>query len=243
MDERWIVLNTGQRSAEENMKIDAELLDRAHTLEKPILHLYEWEGDSATFGYFAHPEKLLNLEQVNKKGLNLARRPTGGGMIFHLWDMAFSIIVPAHSLHFSLNTLDNYAYVNRIVLQVIEEFSVHFPPLTLIEEDGPALDPSCHHFCMAKPTKYDVLWDGKKIAGAAQRKTKAGFLHQGSISLVLPEKDYLQEILAPGTSVQQAMQIHTYPLLGSSASESEIRLAKEKLAALLATQLNKSSLE
>ena len=96
---------------------------------------------------------------------------------------------------------------------------------------------------MAKPTKYDVLWEGKKVAGAAQRKTKAGFLHQGSISLVMPPQDYLNYILAPGTSVQQAMQIHTYPLLGLSASSMEINLAKQKLAALLATQLNKASLK
>ena len=80
-------------------------------------------GDSATFGYFVNPGKFLDLDHVREKGLNLARRPTGGGIIFHLWDMAFSVIVPAHCPEFSMNTLDNYAFVNCVVLEAVGEFA------------------------------------------------------------------------------------------------------------------------
>ena len=44
MRHRWEVLDTGASSAEENMRLDADLLERAATLERPILHLYEWGG-------------------------------------------------------------------------------------------------------------------------------------------------------------------------------------------------------
>jgi lipoate-protein ligase A len=44
---------------------------------------------------------------------------------------------------------------------------------------------------MARPTKYDVMLQGRKIAGAAQRKTKAGFLHQGTIALLCPDPELL----------------------------------------------------
>ena len=46
---------------------------------------------------------------------------------------------------------------------------------------------------MAKPTQYDIVYKGKKIAGAAQRKKTQGYLHQGTISLAAPQIDLLQE--------------------------------------------------
>ncbi len=238
----WEMIDTGAQNAEENMRFDSELLERANAYSRPVLHLYEWEGDSATYGYFTDPAELLNMDSVQKRSLNLARRPTGGGIVFHIWDLAFSVLVPSHCPEFSINTLENYAFVNHAVLSAVKEFLNNQPPLTLIPEDFSGLDPSCSRFCMAKPTKYDVMWEGRKIAGAAQRKTRQGFLHQGTIALVMPPEDYLEQILLPGTRVKEAMQAHTCPLLGRTASEEQMQAAKLKLRQILATQLTQSSL-
>jgi lipoate-protein ligase A len=234
---QWKVLDTGCASAEENMRLDASLLESEES--QPVLHLYEWERVSATYGYFHRPEDYLNVGAAERKGLQLARRPTGGGIIFHLWDMAFSVFIPAHRPEFSPNPLENYAFVNRAVLAAVQAFLGK--ELSLITEDAPALQPTCSHFCMARPTKYDVLLEGKKIAGSAQRKTKKGFLHQGSIALTLPLAGYLDELLSP--EVQQAMFLYTYPLLGASASSSAIAEAKHELKTLLAIHLNEATLE
>src|SRR5690242_9702910 len=131
----WEILDTGRQSAEENMRLDAELLEKAESFSKPILHFYDWEGDSATYGYFTDPAKFLDLSQAHSLSLNLARRPTGGGIIFHIWDMAFSVVVPSHCSEFSINTLDNYAFVNRAVLMAIKEFLGHQPSLSLTPTD------------------------------------------------------------------------------------------------------------
>src|SRR5690242_16384610 len=102
----WQILDTGVAPAEKNMAFDAELLENLGG--QPILHFYEWERPSISYGYFIQPSKFLNLNNIKKQGIDLARRPTGGGIVFHLWDMAFSVLVPASSPHFSLNTLENY---------------------------------------------------------------------------------------------------------------------------------------
>jgi lipoate---protein ligase len=232
----WEIIDTGVQSAEENMRFDAELLEGAEAFSRPVLHLYGWAGESATYGYFTDPSRFLDLEAVGKVSLNLARRPTGGGIVFHLWDMAFSVLVPAHCSGFSMNTLENYGFVNRAVLGAVKEF-LRGPSLSMTSHDFSPLDSSCSHFCMAKPTKYDVMWEGKKVAGAAQRKTRKGFLHQGTIALVMPQVSYLEQILLPGTKVSEAMSLHTCPLLGSSASAAEIAHAKLRLRELLATHL------
>lgn len=225
------------------MRQDALLLEAAHTFTQPILHLYEWEGASATYGYFNRPEQFINMQAARCKGLQLARRPTGGGIIFHLWDMAFSVLMPSHRAEFSQNTLENYAFVNQAVLHAVQAFFGQRRPLCLIQEDALALEACCAHFCMARPTKYDVLLEGKKVAGAAQRKTKAGFLHQGSIALTLPAPDYLSDLFSSDSAVQKAMLLYTYPLLGSEASLKEVLMAKKRLKELLTTHLNEASLK
>jgi lipoate---protein ligase len=239
----WEILDTGARSATENMQIDAELLEGAWEKTRPVLHLYDWEGDCATYGYFVDPGKYLNLDGVKNRSLNLARRPTGGGIVFHVWDMAFSVVVPSCRPEFSLNTLDNYSFVNRAVLGAVKEFIREHSDLTLTTEDFAAMDLQCQHFCMAKPTKYDLILEGKKVAGAAQRKTKGGFLHQGTISLVMPPEDYLHEVLRDDSQVFEAMKLYTFPILGAQASVHETLEAKAFLKTLLATHLNQLSLE
>lgn len=219
----WNILDTGTRLAVENMLLDAELLETLDPHALPILHFYDWDGDSATYGHFVRPSDFLNLSQARKFGLNLAKRPTGGGIVFHIWDLAFSVLIPAGHPQFSENTLETYAFVNNAVLAAVSSFLGSRP--VLIPENAPAFDTSCTRFCMAQPTKYDVVMHGKKIAGAAQRKTKKGFLHQGTIALKMPSEEYLGAILLPETKVLEAMLANTFPLLGEEENLNEGRRA------------------
>lgn len=211
----WRVLDTGIGSAAENMRLDAELLQTLDPQGSPILHFYDWKGDCATYGHFVNPADFLNLQEAKQQGLDLAKRPTGGGIVFHIWDLAFSVLVPAEHPRFSEKTLDNYAFVNQAVLDAVSVFLKKEAPLELIQQDALAVDVAAGRFCMARPTKYDLVLRGKKIAGAAQRKTKQGFLHQGTIALKMPSLQYLQAILLPHTQVGEAMEAHTFALLES----------------------------
>lgn len=234
----WKIHDTGISSAEENMRYDASLLERLSSEEGPILHFYDWETLSVTYGYFMEPEEWIDLEEAKKHGISFARRPTGGGIVFHLWDMAFSALVPSHCKEFSLNTLDNYAFINDAVLQAVS--SLFGKELEVILEDAPSHSPGCRNFCMARPTKYDVILQGRKIAGAAQRKTKEGFLHQGTISLKFPEEALLRAVLKPGTGVLEAILASTHPLVTLQEDLSEI---KQELKKFLAIHLNEASLK
>lgn len=233
----WDILDTGLESAEEIMRRDVDLLESLKERSRPILHFYEWKGDSATYGYFIEPAELLNLEGVKKRGLNLAKRPTGGGVVFHLWDLAFSVLVPAKCEIYSENTLENYESVNQMVLNAVKKFLGPNHELTLILADTDSLDNSSQKFCMARPTKYDVMFQGRKIAGAAQRKRKWGFLHQGTIALMLPSLDYLEDVLKGGTKVKEAMIARTMPLLGKDAVLKEMQEARQVLKEYLKKSL------
>jgi lipoate-protein ligase A len=227
----WKLIDTGKRSAAENMEIDTALLTDLKDEKDSILHLYDWETDSATYGHFIDPENFLNMSGIKKNQLDLAKRPTGGGIVFHNCDLAFSVLVPSSSPWFSSNPLDNYAFVNNRVIWAIEKV-LHLPAQLLPEEPAP-LDPSCRSFCMAKPTKYDVMIHGKKIGGAAQRKTRHGFLHQGSISIGFLPETYLIEVLAGGSQVLEGMRQNSFTLLGNEWSKQQLEEARQQLRILL----------
>lgn len=228
----WKILDTGTASAAKNMEIDAELLEKAGGESFPILHFYRWEKPSATYGYFVDPADFLDLEAATASGLELARRPTGGGIVFHLWDLAFSAIVPSTVPFFSENTLANYAFINRAVATAVEKYMGE-KETAIIENDAPAFDESCTRFCMARPTKYDVVLQGRKIAGAAQRQKKNGYLHQGTISLKAPSKKQLESWLLSGSRVLEAMQSFTFSLVPSDTGDAAMEKARSSIQELL----------
>lgn len=209
---KWTIIDTGVASAQANMKIDAKLLEELDpSSASPILHLYDWQTPCATYGHFLDPSEHLSKECFEKNRLELAKRPTGGGLIFHTNDWAFSLLIPASHEAFSTNTLDNYAFVNHLLAEMIGQLIGQKAGLSLLPLEPEVKDSRLRHFCMAKPTKYDVMLDGKKICGGAQRRTRSGFLHQGTLSLSFPDPDFLDKIIPQ--NVSKAMFENTYPLL------------------------------
>lgn len=233
LERGWQILETQAPDSEPTMRLDESLLMELGDL--PIIHFYEWTNPTATYGYFLKPPEFLSMEGVRKRGLALGRRPTGGGIVFHVWDMAFSVLIPASSARFSQNTLENYATINRAVLESVKSFLGL--DLSITPVDLPARDLSSGRFCMAQPTKYDVILQNKKVAGAAQRKTKKGFLHQGTIALQMPCQDYLRDVLLAGTEVASSMAQYTQPLLAGTPTERELKDAKQTLRHLLLSNL------
>lgn len=232
------VIQTPPMHAIENMALDAELLESLAAHPRSLLHLYEWSGNSLTYGYFLDPYKYLRPDGVSQLGVQIARRPTGGGIIFHHCDLAFSVLIPANHPRFSINTLENYALVNDAVLRTIERYQGC--SAELLNQDPVAPDEASHHFCMAKPTKYDVIIQGKKVGGGAQRKTKHGLLHQGSIAISLPHPDYLKALLLPDTCVANAMIANSYPLLEPGACQQTFLHIKNEIKNFLIHEMEKT---
>lgn len=242
------IIDSGQKSAAANMEYDQHLLLSLKPTCNPILHFYDWQAPSATYGYFSNPLLQMNTIAVQKFNLELAKRPTGGGIIFHQFDFAFSFLLPASHPQFSLNTLDNYLLVNTIIAKAIDELlqqrtdkngvsanlnSLELQPSATNFSDDTATQRQLKNFCMALPTVYDVVSGDFKLAGGAQRKTKAGFLHQASIALMLPPDDFLDEILGEHSIIAKAMKKHSFGLLEMDASQMEQQTTKAFLKNLL----------
>lgn len=225
------ILDTRSKSAEENMRLDEKILNGLDPSQKPILHLYRWKNPSLTYGYFIDPKKYLDVEKANALGIDMARRPTGGGIVFHIWDLAFSFFLPSKNRWFSQNTLANYGFVNKAVLQAVQEI---FPlPFEMTKEDFSSQKAQARNFCMALPTRYDVVYQGVKVAGAAQRKKAQGLLHQGTISLLAPKEELLSKVLKSSSIVESMLGFSFAPLF----QESDLETIRSQIEKLLADKL------
>lgn len=219
---KFSLIDSGKCIAKENMAIDKRLLDSLAIDCQPILRFYDWSGNCATHGYFVDPTSYF----PSTENLTFAKRPTGGGILFHLWDFTFSVLFPFNHKYFTTNTLQNYKYVNEAVARAVRSFGKN---AYLLEEEISSNDPFENHFCMAKPTIYDVMVQGKKLAGGAQRRTRHGYLHQGSISLIPPDLELLYSLLTSENSIVKSIAANSSSLLDGYPSVQFIQEAKEEL--------------
>lgn len=166
----WSILNSGPGDPAFNMALDEALLESAARIGQPVLRFYGWTQPAASFGYF---QKIAVVEKATLLR-PLVRRPTGGGIVPHATDWTYSLTMPAGHEWYRLKAEESYRRMHRWVRAAFGEVGV---------ETELALDtrkPAPGH-CFAGHETHDVMWQERKIAGAAQRRTRSGLLIQGSV--------------------------------------------------------------
>ena len=179
---RWLLLNSGKCDSAFNMALDEMLLENAAPAGAPVLRFYGWTEPAATFGYF---QKFSEVEAATKLR-PLIRRPTGGGIVPHDADWTYSAIFPAGQEWHSLKAEESYRRIH-------DWLRLAFAELNIETELAPCCKKILPGQCFAGHEKFDLLWRGKKIAGAAQRRNKLGLLIQGSVQpppLALGREDF-----------------------------------------------------
>jgi lipoate-protein ligase A len=166
----WFFINSGKSEPAFNMALDEALLEVMPRLQKAVLRFYGWTEPAASFGYF---QKFSEIEQATLLR-PLVRRPTGGGLVPHDADWTYSLFFPTTQEWYSLKAIESYRRVH-------EWIQAAFANLKVATELAPCCKKSSLGECFAGYEQFDVLWHGKKIAGAAQRRNKLGLLIQGSI--------------------------------------------------------------
>lgn len=212
----WLAYDRGLNKAAQNMAFDSEMLENISETKKPALHFYEFSEKSATYGYFIKPFQLLSEETIIELNLDLARRPTGGGFLFHGQDFTFSIALPETHSFYSQNPLESYNKINGLVLDSLKKITKN-AHLALLAKEDEALK-VFKNFCMAKPTKFDLFFEGRKIGGAAERRMKFGMLHQAAINILPPWKHW-HDLLFKEESLKKAIRTNSSSLFSSLSSK------------------------
>jgi lipoate-protein ligase A len=182
----WLLLNSGACPAAFNMALDEALLESASRLGKPVLRFYGWTEPAATFGYF---QRYADVERATLLR-PLIRRPTGGGIVPHNADWTYSLAFPpGHEWH-SLKAEESYRRIHDWLRLAFAEMKVktELAPTAFPNPQLPTPNSEMAQ-CFVGHEKSDLLWRGKKIAGAAQRRNKLGLLIQGSVQPPIQKSD------------------------------------------------------
>jgi lipoate-protein ligase A len=169
-DNIWLLLRQRKNAADYNMALDEALLQLAPKLGRPVLRFYGWLEPAATFGYsqsYTEIEKLTLLRP-------LVRRPTGGGLVPHDTDWTYSLVFPPSYFWYKLKAVESYRRAHEWIRDAFAKMNVATTLSPKSQKEIPGQ-------CFVGAEKDDVLWQGRKIAGAAQRRTRNGLLIQGSV--------------------------------------------------------------
>ena len=166
----WLLLRSGAGDSAFNMAVDEALLEAMPRLDRAVLRFYGWAESAASFGYF---QKYADVERLTALR-PLVRRLTGGGVVPHEHDWTYSLVFPTTHEWYSLSAVESYHRVH-------EWIQAAFARLELVCQLAPHAVKASPGKCFAGCERFDLLWNGQKIAGAAQRRRKDGLLIQGSV--------------------------------------------------------------
>lgn len=161
--------------ASENMAFDSLMLRAWPLDDEPRLRFYGWERPCATCGVSQRAEDFPGVDPRF-----LVRRPGGGGLVRHSnAEMTYAFAVSRRHLLFSMRPADSYVEIHGALARAARLAGAE---VSLLERDAPPDGLPAE--CFRRPSAGDVmLASGRKLAGAAQKRTRDGLLVQGYVAL------------------------------------------------------------
>lgn len=189
MKETWRFIDSGACSPAYNMALDEALLDwHSKGLIPPTIRFYGWNPATLSIGYFQKVEKEINLDKVREYGLGFVRRPTGGRGVLHDQELTYSVIVSEAHPEMPATVTEAYRVISEGILEGFKDVGLdaHFS-IPRTDEEKSALKNPRSAVCFDAPSWYELVVEGRKVAGSAQTRQKGVILQHGSIILDIDE--------------------------------------------------------
>jgi len=170
------------------MAVDQALLQYAEQTGQATLRFYRWETATLSLGYF---QKLADRSQHSGSlQCPVVRRASGGGAIVHDQELTFSLALPSDN-RWSKKNNELYRSVHGCIVGALRSLSIDahqyekniknagVRPSQPIESERVANPFLCFH----RRTDGDIVLDGNKVGGSAQRRAKNAILQHTSLLL------------------------------------------------------------
>lgn len=229
---KWLYIDTGLGDAPYNMAVDEVLLNDLENIDLPILRLYTWER-SLSFGRFSDIQKSIDIESVQNKKISYVRRMSGGGVLVHDKDISYSLVLPKKLLE-NIGVKESYRYFCGFLIKFYEMLGLdaHFASELNLQTKPSSI-------CMVSNEAYDIVIDGKKIGGNAQRHTKSALFQHGSIPISINSDD-IEDIFLKELSFSKLLTLDK--MRPNLSIESLKKLILQAFVETFKTDLIKSSL-
>ena len=183
MKETWHFVNTKSSNPSYNMAVDEALMNFVSREEiDPVIRFYTWNPATLSIGYFQKLTKEIDIEKVKEKGFGLVRRATGGRGVLHDKELTYSVIVPESHPNMPQTVTEAYRVISEGLLEGFKAlgFEAYFS-VPKSKEAREKLKSPRSSVCFDAPSWYELVVEGRKIAGSAQTRQKGVILQHGSI--------------------------------------------------------------
>lgn len=190
---KWYFINSGPCSPSYNMALDEALLDFHSEGEiPPVIRFYEWNPATLSIGYFQSAKKDVDFDAVKAQNLGFVRRPTGGRAVLHESELTYSIIVTEQYPEMPAGVTEAYRVLSEGLLLGFQNLGLDaYFSVPDTEEKLADLKKPKSAVCFDAPSWYELVVEGKKVAGSAQTRQKGVILQHGAILLDLDEEKLL----------------------------------------------------
>ena len=181
------------------MAIDSALFDEVASSSSPrtIVRFYAWSRPTLSLGRNQKIEKAVDMDYCNANGIDVVHRPTGGRAVLHDDELTYAVI-SNDSSHFGDTIYGNYKTVSEALCRGYNALGV---PAMLAPDTRKltGLASGADLPCFMSPSRYELMVEGRKIAGSAQRRVRDTFLQHGSMPITCN-----REALARATRLEDA---------------------------------------
>ncbi len=178
---KFRLILTDCNSAKTNMAIDKALTLSYKKDDMPILRFYTWEN-SFTIGLGQNIENYSSLKTIYND--NYSKRITGGGVLFHGHDISYSLLL-SNDEFTGLSVKQSYEKICQFLLEFYKQIGLN-PSFV---KDLESIELKKDEFCQVGFEAYDIIVDGNKIGGNAQKRNKKLIFQHGSIPVYKTKDD------------------------------------------------------
>jgi lipoate-protein ligase A len=161
------------------MELDGIIFKRYLEDGVGVLRLYRWQSPAFTYGFSQDPENLIDLEACATSGVEVAKRITGGGILFHDDEITYSFACSKSDLGEPQGVFVDYRNICKFLIRFYESLGLR--PGFALQDEGFKERSAAHELCSASYEKYDIVIGTKKIGGNAQKRNRQVVFQHGSI--------------------------------------------------------------
>jgi lipoate---protein ligase len=143
-----------------NMALDEAICNSIkNNKSTTTIRFYSWRKNAISIGHFQGLKNEINEEECFKNSIDVVRRRTGGGAVFHdkEGEITYSVIGDANL--FPKEIIQSYEYICTPIINALKKIGIDakFSPIN------------------------DIIVDNKKISGNAQTRKQGILLQHGTI--------------------------------------------------------------
>jgi lipoate---protein ligase len=173
-------MDTGERPAYINMALDEAIMTRvSEGGSPPTLRFYSWRPKAVSIGYFQGIREEVDLDECFRDGVDVVRRITGGGAVYHDAELTYSYVAPESAVPDGI--LESYRLICSGLVAGLKNLGckAEFAPLN------------------------DVVVGGRKVSGNAQTRRMGCVLAHGTVLLKVDADAMFKYLLVPKEKIRE----------------------------------------